>query len=67
MYMTHSFATLDDLLHHIKRLQPREIVVDIDFPERTTIREQITQTLPSCLVSTYDKPADSQALLRAVL
>ncbi len=67
MYMTHSFATLDDLLHHIKRLQPREVVVDIDFPERITIREQITQTLPSCLVSTYDKPADSQALLRAVL
>ncbi len=65
-YFTHSFKTLEDVLIHTNRLQPREIVVDIDFPERTTLREELQNTMPGCLISTYDKPADSEALLRAV-
>ncbi|MBP6086079.1 hypothetical protein KA478_02640 [Patescibacteria group bacterium] len=65
MYRTHSFKTLDDVLHHLRRVQPRELVIDIDFPESTIVREQITQNM-TCLVSIYDKPADSDSMLRHI-
>ncbi len=65
MYRTHSFKTLDDVLHHLRRVQPRELVIDIDFPESTVVRGQITQNM-TCLVSIYDKPADSDSMLRHI-
>jgi DNA mismatch repair protein MutS len=63
-YRTNSFKTLDELLHHVWRVLPREIVIDIDFPESLALRETIGQG--SCLVSIYDKPADCDAMLRHV-
>jgi DNA mismatch repair ATPase MutS len=41
------------------------LVIDIDFPESTTLRDQISQTMP-CLISIYDKPADPDAMLRHI-
>jgi DNA mismatch repair protein MutS len=64
-YRTHSFKTLEETLQHIARIQPRELVVDIDFPESIAVRDQIAQST-TCLVSIYDKPADSDAMLRHV-
>lgn len=72
-YRTHSFSTLADLIHHLAQIQPRELVIDIDFPESQAVREQMTNHLSQSsshasgtLVSTYDIPADADGLLRHV-
>ena len=64
-YRTHSFKTLEETLQHFARIQPREVVIDIDFPESISVRDQLAQHM-FCLVSMYDKPADSDAMLRHV-
>lgn len=62
-YYTRSFHTFEDLLWHLSRLQPREIVVDIDFPQNTEIRTYVTAQWTDILVSTYDKPVDVDRFL----
>ncbi len=64
-YWTCSFHTLEDTLQHLSRMQPRELVIDIDFPESLSVREQVSQSM-ICLISVYDKPVDSDAMLRHV-
>lgn len=54
-------------MHNIKRLQPRELIIDIDFPERIALRDHIIHALPSCLISSYHLPGDVQTMLCTVL
>ena len=56
---------MEETLQHFARIQPREVVIDIDFPESISVRDQLAQHM-FCLVSMYDKPADSDAMLRHV-
>ncbi len=52
------------------RVQPRELVVDIDFPEAAALRDHIAAAASpaaTCLISTYDQPADVITALRTQL
>lgn len=66
VYHTQSFLTLTQLFSHLTHLQSREIVIDVDFPESQVLREYIQQQNANCLMSTYDKPHDGEALLRHI-
>jgi DNA mismatch repair protein MutS len=65
-YWTQSFYSLDILLQHIRRIWPSELVIDIDFPELSSVREYMKQT-EQCLISIYDKPADPTSMIRGIL
>jgi DNA mismatch repair protein MutS len=66
MYWTRSFRTLEELMSHVHRLQPRELIIDVACPQHAEIQTQIKQ-VANCLVSTYDKPTDSEGYLCALL
>ena len=62
-YRTQSFVSIDELLKFLIVLSPSEIVVDIDFPQKSELDDYM-HNFSRCLISTYDQPADPSLFLQ---
>jgi hypothetical protein len=60
--MTRSFDDVADLLHHIRRLSAKELVVDIDLPDREEFVSALRE-LADGIVSIHDQPHDIDEFL----
>ena len=66
-YHTRSFRTLEMLLQWFSHIQPREVVVDIDFPETQQLREFFQSQSQETLITIYDQPVDTNQFLCTIL
>ncbi len=65
-YSTQSFDSLENLLKSLARIQPKEVIVDIDFPERQELEQYIHQVLEAT-ISIDDCPHDLDHYLQQIL
>ncbi len=65
-YATQSFSDMADMIKSLARIQPKEIIIDIDFPERTELEQYIHQVLQVTL-SIDDCPHDIDHYLQGIL
>lgn len=49
--------SLEDLLKQLATIQPKEVIIDIDFPERQETEQYINQVLQAA-ISVNDAPHD---------
>jgi DNA mismatch repair ATPase MutS len=57
IYYTASYTSKEEIMKHIFQLQPRELVIDIDLPDRDGI-EQYTHDVLKLIISFDDIPHD---------
>ncbi len=65
-YFTKSFDDFQQLLSYIIKINPQEIVLDVDIMDQEQIKEYIKAHLPS-LVNIYEVPFDSEKFLQETL
>jgi len=58
-FQTQSFESLDSLLQVLLRLQPKEIVLDYNFPDLQDVQARIQQYL-RCMMSVYNVPLNAE-------
>lgn len=64
-FSTQSFNTLEEMLNTLSTIDPGEIIVDIHFPERESLKQYIQEVL-SCPLSFDDVPYDTIQYLRTI-
>lgn len=64
-YSTWSYATIEDTIKYCLLLNPQELIIDIDLPERDHIHSHYY--LSKALMTTYDRPHDSIEYVRQII
>ncbi|UFX82575.1 DNA mismatch repair protein MutS [Candidatus Absconditicoccus praedator] len=65
-YFTKSFDSIDDVISFFIKINPSEIIIDIDLLEKQTLEEQINIYLDS-LINISDVPYDQEGYLKTNL
>ncbi len=65
-YRTTSFKTEEDMLKFISRLNPKETIIDIDYPNKSIAQDFLKKVLDS-YVSIFDFPHPPQDFLKTIL
>ncbi len=54
-YHTKSFKEIQDMQNFILKINPKEIIIDLDFPNKEEVQSSIRH-FSDALISIYDKP-----------
>ncbi len=65
-YWTKTFDSLENLIKFISKINPVELVIDIDFPEKLEL-ENFVKTFLKSFLSTYDLPSHKELFLKEIL
>jgi len=61
-YQTKSFKDINEMQDFIIQLKPKEIIFDIDFPEKNELKIKFKEKC-NCLISIYDIPVDPKKFI----